>query len=250
MDNNYSGDKIFTEKYQVRFYDVDCNYYLKPDTILAWAGELAGDHLRSRDITREDLWERGQVFLLTRCVMKYNKTPVYRDFINMNTWENGTKGVQFNRYYDITDEKGNVMIQAHSLWVLVNPYTHKILRPKEYAYEMCKTDRNIDLDIEKRTYEQGVFAGKYTFHYTDLDANGHVNNGAYVRIAQNFSPTEMRKFMIDELDITFIKEAMQGDEINIYHKQLSENIFQVYGEFSDKKHSFEAQITVKPLTDL
>ncbi|NLJ17095.1 MAG: acyl-ACP thioesterase [Clostridiales bacterium] len=239
------SNKIFTEEYKIRFYDVDCKYRLKPETILAWAGELAGDHLRSKNITREQMWEDGQVFLLTRCIMRYNKTPRYHDSISMNTWEYGTKGVQFNRLYDITDEDGNVCIESHSLWVLVNPQTHRILRPKEYAYEMDKADKNLNISTDKIVYKQGDFVGNYKFLYSDLDANGHVNNGAYVRLAQSYCPMDIKKRDIFELDISFIKEAMEGDEIKIFSKVIDEITYQIYGEFQDGKHSFEAQIKLR-----
>lgn len=240
-------EQIFTQKYQIRFYDVDSKYHLKPDTILAWAGELAGDHLRSRNIHRERLWQDGQVFLLTRCVMKYNKTPKYRENINMNTWEFGTKGVQFNRLYDITDQKGNILIEAHSLWVLVNPHTHKIIRPIEYSHKMNKTERENSIKIQKLKFENGNLIGKYKFIYTDIDANGHVNNGAYIRLAQSFSPFNMRENAISKLDISFIKEAMQGDEIHLFTRILNENIYQIYGEFKDGTRSFQAEIEIIPV---
>lgn len=240
-------EQIFTQNYQIKFYDVDTKYHLKPDTILAWAGELAGDHLRSRNIPRERLWQDGQVFLLTRCVMKYNKVPKYRENISINTWEFGTKGVQFNRLYDITDESGNVLIEAHSLWVLVNPQTHKLLRPTEYAHKMYKTEREISVKVNKIKFEEGNFAGKYNFIYTDIDANGHVNNGAYVRLAQSFSPFNMNENAISKLDISFIKEAMQGDEIHLFTTIINENTYQIYGEFPDKTKSFQAEIETTPV---
>lgn len=242
-------EQIFTQNYQIKFYDVDSKYHLKPDTILAWAGELAGDHLRSRNIQRERLWQDGQVFLLTRCVMKYNRIPKYRDSINMNTWEFGTKGAQFCRLYDIIDENGNIMIEAHSLWVLVNPQTHKILRPTEYAHKMNKTEREIGAKVKKLIFENGDFAGKYSFLYTDIDANGHVNNGAYVRLAQSFSPIDMNENTISMLDISFIKEAKQGDEIQLFNRVINETKYQIYGELPDGTRSFQAEIKTIPIKE-
>ena len=57
MDN-----RKYTVEYIPEFADCDKKYDIKPQVLLAWCAELAGNHLRSRNITREQMWKDGQVF--------------------------------------------------------------------------------------------------------------------------------------------------------------------------------------------
>ena len=43
----------YTVEYIPEFADCDKKYDIKPQVLLAWCAELAGNHLRSRNITRE-----------------------------------------------------------------------------------------------------------------------------------------------------------------------------------------------------
>lgn len=241
-------DNYFSRDYRVVFYDCDRYYRLKPDIIIAWAGELAGDQLLERNIARETLWASGQVFILTRCSIKFLKTPHYNDVVTVSTCERGTKGAKFIRGYDIKDEKGELVVDALSSWVLINHETRQLLRPRDYAYTMNDTDRPTLANLDRIRFEQALpqnKAGEYRFMYCDLDANHHVNNGAYVKLVQNFAPSGFNERDFDEFDISFHHEAVENDIISIHSYKAGADSYAVLGVFSDGKTCFEAMIKVK-----
>ena len=75
-------NRKFSYEYIPEFADCDKKYDIRPQVLLAWCAELAGNHLRSRNITREKMWEDGQVFLLTKAAIHYLKVPVYNSLLN------------------------------------------------------------------------------------------------------------------------------------------------------------------------
>ncbi len=227
-----------TETFTVDFADCDKKYDLKPATLMAWAFELAGSHLASRNITREQMWEDGQVFLLTKVCISYDRVPVYHDKVKFTTWEGGTKGSQFIRRYSVTDENGNSFCDSESMWVLVNPHTHKLYRPGEYIYGQLSLDEETEAKIEKIKIEGEEFVKQYTFVYSDIDPNGHVNNGTYLRLLSDILPEDLRERHYKKLNINFARECMEGDTISLYMKREGDTIY-FCGRLAEGKNNIE-----------
>ena len=236
MDN-----RKFTVEYIPEFADCDKKYDIKPQVLLAWCGELARNHLRSRNITREKMWQDGQVFLLTRAAIHFNKIPYYNNKLYMTTWEGGTKGSQFTRKFVAKDIDGNILCNVDTMWTLVNPHSHKICRPSEYIYEQIPCDDEINAKVIKFKAENPQKVKDYTFVYSDIDPNGHVNNGVYLRLMSDIIPQELIEKHYDTVRINFIHECKQDETIGLY-LEIKENTCTVEGRFDDGKVSFEAQV--------
>ncbi len=228
----------FTDEYISRFAECDKKYDLKPSALLAWAADTAGHHLDSRGITREQMWQDGQVFLLTRAAINYNSVPYYNVPVNLTTWENKIKGSQFVRKFALTDENGNIICDMETMWVLVNPESHKICRPKEYPYTMLFCEDETAAKIEKWKAENYEYVKDYTFVYSDIDPNGHVNNGTYLRLMSDIIPEELINRHYKSLNINFARECMQGNSISLYFERQGDICF-VKGEKEDGTVSFE-----------
>lgn len=235
-------NRKFTQEYRVEFADCDSKYDLKPQTLLAWASELAGNHLRSRNITREKMWEDGQVFLLTKAAIHYLKVPVYNSLLNFTTWEGGTKGSQFIRRFELREKDGELLCDLETMWVLVNPQTHKLYRPKEYIYELIPDESTTTAKIEKLGSDNLKPAGEYTFVYSDIDANKHVNNGTYLRIASDILSSEITDKHFKSIMINFIHECRQGETIKLF-KEECEDYAIVTGCVGEDKNNFEIRFT-------
>lgn len=230
----------FTVEYIPEFADCDKKYDIRPQVLLAWCAELAGKHLCIRNITREQMWKDGQVFLLTRAAIHFDEVPYYNKKVYMTTWEGGTKGSQFTRRFDVKEEDGNVLCDVDTMWALVNPHSHKICRPSEYIYEQIPCEDEVNARVKKFKVENPQKVKDYTFVYSDIDPNGHVNNGVYLRLMSDIVPNELINKHYKELYINFIHECRQGETIELY-LEVKDNICTVEGRFPDGKISFEAQ---------
>lgn len=230
----------YTVEYIPEFADCDKKYDIKPQVLLAWCAELAGNHLRSRNITREQMWKDGQVFLLTRAAVHFEKVPQYNNKLYMTTWEGGTKGSQFTRKFAVKDTDGNILCDVDTMWALVNPHSHKICRPSEYIYEQIPCEDEVEAKVIKFKAEAPEKIKDYTFVYSDIDANGHVNNGVYLRLMSDIIPQELIDKYLKTLRINFIHECRQGETVGLY-LEINDKICTAEGRFPDGKVSFEAQ---------
>ncbi|MCH5325218.1 MAG: acyl-ACP thioesterase [Eubacterium sp.] len=230
----------FSQDYRPIFADCDSKYDLKPQTLLAWACELAGDHLRSRSITREDMWDQRQVFLLTTAAMHFDRVPVYNSPITLSTWESGTKGARFVRSFDAADGDGNIVCDLQTLWVLVDPQTHSLYRPAEYKHELDVTDIPTVAQVQKHRVCAEESVKDYTFVYSDIDANGHVNNGVYLRLLADLLPATHADRHFGDIYVSFLHEARQGQTVSLYVAQTADS-FAVVGKFPDGNVCFEAE---------
>ncbi len=231
-------DRKYTVEYIPEFADCDRKYDLKAQTLLAWCAELAGNHLRSRGITREQMWSDGQVFLLTRAAICFNKVPYYNTPVLMTTWEAGTKGSQFIRKFCVTDKNGGLLCDIDTMWALVNPHTHKICRPNEYIYEKIPCDEPTKAQVTKFKVENAGRVKDYTFVYSDIDPNGHVNNGTYLRLMSDILPADLCEKHLTALSVNFVHECRQDETVTLYARRENDNFF-VCGKFSDDRISFE-----------
>ncbi|MBR4306246.1 MAG: acyl-ACP thioesterase [Ruminiclostridium sp.] len=228
----------YTEKYVCQFADCDKKYDLKPATLMAWAAEIAGNHLVGRGITRQQLWQDGQVFLLTKASISYNKMPTYHTEMNITTWESGTKGTQFIRRFSVADINGEKLCDIESMWVLVDPHSHRLYRPSEYIYGQLNIEGETEAKIEKFKIEDEEFIKDYTFVYSDIDPNGHVNNGVYLRLMSDILPEELLERSIKNLCINFARECMQGDTISLYLKREGDVCY-FCGRIGEGKNNIE-----------
>lgn len=230
----------YTEYYNVEFTDCDQYNHLKPQTLLSWCSELAGNHLAARGITREQMWQDGQVFLLTRASTYYYNTPGYKQKLNLTTWEGGTKGIHFIRRFALCSDSGELLSELETMWVLVNPTTHKILRPSEYKYQILLNNEQTKAVADKFKCTAEKLTDEYTFKHSDIDLNSHVNNGVYLRLALDCLPDNMTAQKLKSWDINFIRENRQGMTIKLY-SSINDNQAEIVG-ISEDKVSFEMKL--------
>jgi acyl-ACP thioesterase len=122
------------------------------------------------------------------------------------------------RKYQITDTKGQPLVQADSIWVLIDLDSRKLLRVTdddrlpyskdiEPEFEDVHAIRKLSLQGEKQKKENLRVLRTY------IDNNGHMNNADYLRAAAEFIPED---FNCSKFDIVYQKEAMEHETIIPY----------------------------------
>lgn len=236
-------DSIYYENKHIHFFDCDENGFLSLPTYLSWCSEISGEQLSKRGITREHMLEDRQVFLLLQVSYEEIKPAMYHADCRLNTWEIKIQGAKFLRGYELQDEKGNILCRSSSAWILVDPISRKILRPKEYKYDSLFNDRPY-LPLTPIKPIQGEQVVEHTIRRSELDGNHHVNNRHYAKYLIDYAPEQFSQKRLRKADISYIKEATLGEKINIYSYVESDNSYIVYGLFDDGKRCFEARGTV------
>lgn len=218
MSEQWHDSGRFFRRDTFRFGDCTADGYASIYAVMKLLSEMAGEDYERRGRGFEELLEHGQAFLLSRLAIKFHCMPVHKQTVVASTWERDKKGVFFNRDFEIRSETGELLVCAKSLWFIVNPKTREVLRPAELYGGLdagcmdsadCPPCRRISVDDTLSTL------GERNIRYSDLDANGHVNNAVYGRIAQDWLSQEYRSKHLNELYFEFKTETVINDTLII-----------------------------------
>lgn len=219
-------DGVFYADQFLNFYDCDCHMRLKLSAVMKYIADIAGVDYTLKGYDHERLWKNGMVFLLSRTNIKIERMPVAYETLTLSTWEQGKKGSQFLRHFELFDEKGEKVITAATAWLLVNPETRKILRPEVFTGFMpVRGDKLPDCELpgKLRMPENVALVGTRKIRYSDLDGNGHVYNAVYGDIACDFLPQAVLERQPREFRINYQTEAVLGEELQLYLATDPEN---------------------------
>ena len=233
-------ENVFSINKQLCFYNCDRDKNLLLSSYLGWCGEIAGMQLDARGITREDMLDARQVFLLNRHACKQLRPAKYRQSCVLKTWEMAIQGPRFIRGYALEDMEGTRLWESVSSWVLVDPVSRKILRPADYNHKSLFSDESISVELPKFRLPEAPETAVHTVPFSQIDGNGHLSNRFYGDMLSDYAPAPFVGRPITEADITFSHEARLGEQIHIHTAATDENAYFMYGLFEDGRRCFEA----------
>ena len=209
----------YSRQEELVFWDCDRNKRVRIATLLSKVGAFGGYHYDALGLTHEVLFDQGVVFLLSRTTLHIHAIPHARDVLTIQTWENGAKGVQVQRVFEMTDQTGRLCVSAKSDWVLADPNTHRILRPSSFTLRPLGTcPKEIDCPEPRKILlpKEGLEdLGERKVVWSDLDGNGHLFSGNYGDIVWDYLPADLQGRTVKEFAINYSREAKFGDSIRI-----------------------------------
>ena len=186
---------------------------------------------------------RGQVFLVNRFALKVHRMPKRYETLTALTWEHGTEAIYFNRYYRFETVQGECVAEGRSAWLLCDPVNHRILRPRAFGDEARNVCREVNCPgLEQIPVPDHMeLLGRRRIVYTDLDANRHVYCANYGNIIADHLPDELVSLPVSTLEITYAKEALMNETLDILGAQTPLGYVMV-GRHPDGSNSFVSRI--------
>ena len=204
----------YSRQEELVFWDCDRNKRVRIATLLSKVGAFGGYHYDALGLTHEVLFDQGVVFLLSRTTLHIHAIPHARDVLTIQTWENGAKGVQVQRVFEMTDQTGRLCVSAKSDWVLADPNTHRILRPSSFTLRPLGTcPKEIDCPEPRKILlpKEGLEdLGERKVVWSDLDGNGHLFSGNYGDIVWDYLPQDLQDRELRDFAINYSREAPDG----------------------------------------
>ena len=208
---------IYEKQQYIPFRDCDALERVGLNTWLSLLAETAGEQYEARNLGRNALLSQNQVFLVSRFSLRVLRHPRAYETLTARTWERGTDAVFFRRCYDFSDESGETVAQAASLWLLCDPVRHRILRPAQMGRPVLDVDRPIDCPFPERILppDGAETLGTRRVVFSDLDANRHVYCANYGRFFMDGLPEAYRQRPFRTFTINYVKEAVLGEELTL-----------------------------------
>lgn len=198
---------------KVRYSEANTKGRLTYHALLNYLQDSSTFHSEELGESGVDLFAQNMAWILSFWQICIEDMPKSSEDICVSTWPYQTKGFFGLRNFCVDNQKGERIIKANSIWVLIDPRTGRPIRitdevsshyPDEPKLEMEYCERKI---VVPSTYEEmpSITVPKYF-----IDTNNHVNNAKYVMMAEEYLPSE---YEVKEIRVEYKKAAVFGDVI-------------------------------------
>lgn len=174
--------RIFTTTRRVSVADADAGRRMELDAVARFLQDAGND-----DTDDAQLPELGLAWVARRAAIEVYQPATSRELLTLTTWCSGTGSRWAERRTKITGELG-AHVEAAVIWVHLDATTG---RPMEWGPEFADIyleathGRQVDAKLRHaKDTPDGAVSQHWAFRATDMDAFGHVNNAAYLAIAE------------------------------------------------------------------
>ena len=202
---------MYQLKSKVRYSEANSKSELTYHALLNYLQDSSTLHSEELGESGAELLEQNMAWVLSFWQICIEELPKTSENIVVSTWPYSTKGLFGLRNFCMENAKGDKIVKANSVWVLIDPRTGRPIRitdevsshyPDEPKLEMEYCDRKIAIPEEYEEKEP-ITVPKYF-----IDTNNHVNNAKYVMVAEEYLPED---FKVKEIRVEYKTAAVLGN---------------------------------------
>ncbi len=181
--------------------------------------ETATEHANLLGVGYEDLIRHGQAWVLSRLAIEMSDRPKVNEQYAVTTWVECYNKRFSQRNFDITGPDGRIMGYARSIWVAIDIKNRTAGDISRFTVlgDMA-TDRPCPIAPAGHIHPSGepTRRSEYTFQYTDIDFNRHVNSVRYIELILNQWPLEFHdRYAIARIEVCYNDEAHYGQKADV-----------------------------------
>lgn len=214
------GNNVFNRETKLYFAQCDINEDMNLSELLMLTSDSGVEDYDQRGMTYRFLKERSIAILVSRIAFNIHKMPKRGDFIRIKTWEDKPEGIQLIRNYQLFDGDGQLLVSGKSAWMVVNPETRRIQKPSVLLE--LRPDQNPGIPVDapacgKIIHPQDLeLLDERKIRYSEVDANGHVNNSKYGNFIKDSLPGDLQKKEIKSFRLNYAHEVGLNDTLAVY----------------------------------
>ena len=243
---------IYKKKYHVDYGNSDYYKKLKLSSLFNYLQDISSLHSENLGIGINDIQkEHGVAWVMVRIMVEIVRMPNWNEDIIIETWPNEPKRLEFARDFIVRDLEGNVLVRAISSWIIMDIEKREIKQTEliRVDYPEFLRERAINQRMGKlKPKGQLELVYKKQIRYSDIDINGHLNNSKYIDyITDCFSMERHGEYTVESVQVSYISEALAGDDISFYKDISNLEFGSVYVEGVDEisgKVFFKACINI------
>lgn len=181
--------------------------------------EVATHHADSLDIGYPTIRHQGNTWVLSRLSIEMARWPKVDEDYSLTTWVERFGRFWSDRNFRISDGDGITIGYARTVWVIMNMESR---RPADLSLYpqiegICATDETCPIEHPAKLPKlDAPTVAAYSFQYSDIDFNRHVNSCRYIELLLNRWEMEWHdRHPIARFDINYLKEALYGEQVTI-----------------------------------
>ncbi len=232
---------MYSKKYYLGTSDVDAFLELKISSMFVMFQDVATEHAEMLGIGKTQTIDKGQFWVISRYAVNIIKMPRYLDTVVVKTYPGDDLRFIFPRYFQIEDEKGNVLVRASSTWCVLNKDTHSVVMNPFDGMKLPTEHYDGEEPLpQKVSTDEVKVVDKRVVRYSDIDLNSHLNNTKYIDYFMDTKSLDFYKtHRIKHITINYEKEMLYGDEVTLMSNEKT-NEYMV--GFVNDKRIFEINI--------
>ncbi len=207
---------MYNYQSRIRYSELDETGHLKIESLLDYFQDCSTFHSEDLGLGVEYLKDRHMVWVMSSWQIVVERYPKLGEVVTIGTAPYDFKGFIGYRNFLMTDQDGNRLACANSIWSLLDTESFKPIKPSDEMMKAYTLENKLEMDYAPRKIlipenAQRREAVQIRVHH--LDTNHHVNNGQYVRIAID---SLMQKYPIKQLRAEYRKQVYLNDVLIPY----------------------------------
>jgi Acyl-ACP thioesterase len=200
---------------------VDKNKQLDLSSIINYFQDCSTFHSEDVGVGIDYLENQKRAWILNSWQININRYPGLFEHITTSTWAYDFKGMYGYRNFIIKDEADQLCASANSIWVFMDTESYRPVKLAEEDYRAYGFEEKLKMDYAPRKialpdhFSEG---NAFPVISANIDTNNHVNNGQYIKMAEEFLPEH---FITSQMRAEYRMSATLGDiiipKINTYH---------------------------------
>ena len=207
---------IYRNEWKICSSEADMHRRIRLSALFTRLQEAAIEHTQQLGAGREKTLDKGLLWVVTQQSVSFARMPEYDECLTLLSWPGKTMHLFFPRFWQILDERGDIIIEASSLWGLMDAHTRKLTFPEEYGIDLpdLSEGRSIPLPTRIRA-QQAEIVQSFTVPYSYVDLNGHMNNARYLDVAENVMPEALRARRIGRVTAEYAAEIRPEETVSL-----------------------------------
>jgi medium-chain acyl-[acyl-carrier-protein] hydrolase len=216
---------VWSETFRAHSYEVDLKKAVTLESLCRHFQEAAWNHAEALGVGYERLQQDNRIWVLSRLVMKLERTPRWGETVTVHTWPRAAKSVFALRDFEMFDATGTRRLGGASAWLVLDISSRKPQRIDKLVsgIKVSGDRRALERDPEKlAACEAASPVMEVVVRYSDLDVNGHVNNSRYIGWLLDSYPLEFhRTHAATLLEVNYLGETIGGDKLSILSNEVA-----------------------------
>ena len=213
---------MFEYTSRIRYDEVGCEGVASPSALANYlqnaaifhAGEVGYDIYRMLEMRRG--W-----FLLSWHI-RFGRSVRWNEEIRIRTWAYDFRGPFGRRNFQIFDRQGGILVEATSLWALMDLDRLTMVEPPEDMIRAFAPEGKALFSMRRPgKIDGGQLAPSFRIQRRDLDTNGHVNNIRWMEMALPYWPSGRP---LQELLAEYKHSAVCGDQVSPRLTETGEDV--------------------------
>ncbi len=171
----------------------------------------------AEDVNSGVAWSRenGAAWVIAAWQLHIRRFPVLGERVTVKTWPYYFRGFMGCRNYTMETEEGEVLVTANSEWILMDLKKNRPVRGEKNLHEIFGSEGEVQLeedfgDRKIQLDHPGEKKEPFSIQEYHLDTNHHVNNGQYIRMAEEYLEEGFRTV---RFRAEYKKQAYLGDTV-------------------------------------